>query len=68
MSIRMIAVDLYRLMKEVSRLETELAAAPPEKQAKLAEALRRAKADEKRLRNMLEGHKDTSATPPRKFI
>lgn len=67
MSVRLIAMDLYRLMKEVRRLEKELADASPESKARTMDALRRAKAEQKRLRDMLEGHKDASRTPPRIF-
>ena len=68
MSVRMIAMDLYRLIKEVDRLEKAFQAASPEKQPKLAEALRQARAERDLLRDMLESRKDVSHTPARKFI
>jgi len=59
MSIRLIAKDLYRLHQEVARLETELAAAPPGKQAALQDRLRQTRAERDRLRAALDGQKDS---------
>ncbi|RLB23021.1 MAG: hypothetical protein DRG76_05260 [Deltaproteobacteria bacterium] len=58
MSIRMIAKDLYRLQKEVERLERELAHCLPEKRAELEAALREAKAERDKARQALEGIKE----------
>jgi len=58
MSIRMIAQELYRLLKEVERLEKELQEVPFEKQADLKDRLRKAKAERDRLRATLEGKKE----------
>jgi hypothetical protein len=62
MSIRLIATDLYRLRRQVERLETELAAAPAEQHEKLGAQLREARAERDRLRGILDGQKDS---PPR---
>jgi hypothetical protein len=59
MSIRLIASALSRLQKEVERLETELAAAPSEKQEAIQTRLRQARAERDRLRAALDGHKDS---------
>jgi hypothetical protein len=61
MSIRMIAIDLYRAIKEVEKLEKELENAPYEKREALANKLRKAKAEERQMRGMLEVKKE----PPR---
>jgi hypothetical protein len=58
MSIRLIAKDLYRLQKEVDRLEQELKAAPAEKKVELEERLRKVRAERNRLRGMLEANKE----------
>lgn len=58
MSIRLIAKDLYRLVQEVEKLEKQLAAAPMEQHAAIAEALRQARAEKDRLQRALEGQKD----------
>ena len=58
MSIRLLAQELYRLTREVERLEKELAAAPPERCAAVAAELRRTIADRNRLRGALDGKKD----------
>jgi hypothetical protein len=58
MPIRMIAQELYRLLKEVERLEKELKNVPFEKQTKIKDQLRKAKAEKDRLRAILEGKKD----------
>jgi hypothetical protein len=58
MSIRLIAKDLYRAIKEVEALENEIENAPYEKREALKFKLRKAKAMEKQLRGMLEVKKD----------
>lgn len=57
MSIRLIAVALYDLIKEVEALEKRIAQAPPERKEALKASLRKIKAERNRMRNMLEGHK-----------
>jgi len=65
MSIRLIAKDLYRLVREVEKLEKALAAAPVERQEAIATALRRAKAERDHLRRVLDGQKDHPSPPCR---
>ncbi|MGD8368423.1 MAG: hypothetical protein PVG78_12345 [Desulfobacterales bacterium] len=58
MSIRLIAQELYRLQKEVERLEQELAAASADRKEQIADRLRIARAEYKRMRDVLDGQKD----------
>jgi peptidoglycan hydrolase CwlO-like protein len=58
MSLRMIALDLYRLQKEVDRLENQIKASPPVKREELQDKLRKAKAERDRVKRMLEGTKE----------
>jgi len=55
MSIKLLAKDLYRLQKEVERLETELSAAPMAERTHLETQLRSARAQRERLRRALDG-------------
>jgi len=57
MTIRMIAEELYRLIKNVEELEKALRKAPSEKRAKIQDRLRKATADRNRLRAILENKK-----------
>jgi hypothetical protein len=60
MSIRLIALELYGIMKEVEALERQIQELPPHKQtasATLQEKLRKAKAEQERIRKILEGAK-----------
>jgi len=59
MSIRLIAIDLYRLIKEVEALEKKIEKASAEKQEGLKEQLRKLKAERDRMRRMLDGEKDS---------
>ena len=61
MSIRLIAKDLYRLSREVEKLENELAAAPAPQHQELEAKLREARAERNRLRAILDGQKDSPA-------
>jgi hypothetical protein len=61
MSIRLIAKDLYRLHREVERLEAELASAIADRHEKIEAKLREARAERDRLRAILEGQKDSPA-------
>ncbi len=61
MTIRLIAKDLYRLQKEVERLERELTTYPPEKREELERRLAQVRAERDRVRSALEGAK---AQPP----
>ena len=58
MSIRLIALELYRLEREVSAIEEELASARDEKRDELKDSLRKIKAERNRVKNMLEGAKE----------
>ncbi|MFC1523857.1 hypothetical protein ACFL6N_03610 [Thermodesulfobacteriota bacterium] len=57
MSIRLIAKELYRVQKEVGRLEALLAAAPYSEQDDMREKLRKVRAEWRQLRNILDGEK-----------
>jgi GAF domain-containing protein len=57
MSIRLIAIELYRLEKEVSAIEKELASARDENQDELKDRLRKIKAERNRIKKTLEGAK-----------
>ncbi len=60
MSIRLIALELYKIMKRVEELERKLQILPPderEERSRLEEELRRAKAEEQRIRKVLDGAK-----------
>jgi hypothetical protein len=58
MPIRMIAQELYRLIQEVERLEKELKSLPFEKQGKIKDQLRKAKAERDRMHAILESKKE----------
>lgn len=58
MSIRLIALELYRLEREVSAIEEELASARDENRDELKDRLRKVKAERNRVKNMLEGAKE----------
>ena len=57
MTIRLIAKDLYRLQKEIERLERELSSCPPNKKDGLQKRLAQIKAERDRVRSALEGAK-----------
>jgi len=54
----MVAQDLYRLQKEVERLENLLKRAHPDQRAALEDELRKAVAERDRMHKVLEGSKD----------
>ena len=58
MSVRLIAQELYRIIREVEMLEKELLAAPVHNQEILKDRLRNAKAERDLMRRSLEGSKD----------
>jgi len=58
MSIRLIALELYRLEKEVSAIEKELASARDESRDELKDRLRKIKAERNRVKTMLDGAKE----------
>ena len=56
----MVAIELYRVMKEVKRLEEQLAkisGSVSSEREEVESRLREARAEEARLKNMLEGAK-----------
>jgi hypothetical protein len=60
MSVRLIAQDLYRIIREVENLEKELLAAPAQNQEILQDRLRKAKAERDLMWRSLEGSKDVA--------
>ncbi len=59
MPIRLIARDLYRLIREVEIMERDLAAIPPgDRHEALENRLRPLRAERERLRRILAGCKD----------
>lgn len=64
MSLRLVARDLYLVIREVERLEKEIADTPYEKRGRLEDMLRKAKAEEKQIRAMLEAKKQFSGKTP----
>ena len=59
MSIRLIARDLYRLIRKVSDLEKQINDALMERQEELTDELRKAKAERDHLRQVLDGSKES---------
>jgi hypothetical protein len=59
MSIRLIARDLYRLIREVSELEKQIDDALLERQEALTDELRKAKVERDCLRRVLDGSKES---------
>ena len=57
MPIRLIAQDLYRLIREVEALQQRIDAAPERQKAALETTLRQKKAERDRLRRALDGKK-----------
>jgi hypothetical protein len=57
MSIRMIAKDLYQLIREVKNIEKQIKDTPAEKQEELKDQLRKVRAERDRMRRMLDGEK-----------
>lgn len=60
MSIRMVAAELYRVLKEIEKLEKETEGLRPDSPGKgeCDARLRQARAEKARLKSMLEGAKD----------
>ncbi len=58
MSIRLIAKELYRLRQEVEKLEEQIKSLPVERQARIKDSLRKLRAEQERMRRMLEGAKE----------
>lgn len=57
MPIRLIAQDLYRLIREVEALQQRIDAVPERQKAALETTLRQKKAERDRLRRALDGKK-----------
>jgi histidinol-phosphate/aromatic aminotransferase/cobyric acid decarboxylase-like protein len=58
LSIHLIARDLYRLEREVSELERQLAACAASERDEVEDRLRKVRAERNRMRNILEGAKE----------
>lgn len=58
MTVRMIAEELYRMIKEVETLEKELLVAGFHNRAAIEDRLRKAKAERNRLRAILASKKE----------
>jgi hypothetical protein len=58
MSIRLIALELYRLEKEVSAIEKELTSAKGKNRDELKDRLRKVRAERNEVKKMLEGAKE----------
>ncbi len=61
MSIRIIARDLYRLLQEVERLEQQVESSSSEKKEELKGRLRKVRAEQNRMRRILDGAKEPPA-------
>lgn len=57
MSIRLIAVDLYKAIRKVTEIEEALEQAPWDNREALKEKLRQAKVERDRIRRILDGQK-----------
>ena len=58
MSIRMIAKDLYQLIRDVERLEKQIHNTPYEDQGDMKDRLRKLRAERNRMQKVLEGCKE----------
>jgi hypothetical protein len=65
MSIRLLARDLYRLIREVEALEKRIESAPCEDRDELTDRLRKLKAERDRMRRMVDGGQDAPSHPTR---
>jgi cell division protein FtsL len=61
MSIRIIARELYRLRQEVERLEQQVESSSSEKKEVLKDRLRKVRAEQNRMRRILDGAKEPPA-------
>lgn len=57
MSIKGVAKELYRLQKELEKLEDQLRSAPPEQRIELELKFKKTKAERDRVKALLEGMK-----------
>ena len=58
MSLRLIARDLYRLHRQVERLQKEIADAPPEQRDAIGKQLKSAQIEHDQIKRMLDGRLD----------
>jgi hypothetical protein len=58
MSIRLIARDLYRVLRKIEALEKQMAQAPLSERPAMEQKLRRRRAEQAQLRRALDGAKD----------
>ena len=58
MAIRMVAQELYRALKAVERVEKKMAEAPLDELDALENELRKLKAEQNRMRAILDGKKE----------
>jgi hypothetical protein len=68
MSVRLIAQDLYRIIREVESLEKELLTVPAQNQEMLKDRVRKAKAERDLIRRTLEGSKDAAGVLKKKEL
>ncbi|MBA3005132.1 MAG: hypothetical protein KKB91_08830 [Proteobacteria bacterium] len=61
MSIKLLAIELYRAQQNVARIEAQLEVSPLFENADLREELRQAQAELQQLRKMLEDKKTSSS-------
>lgn len=61
MSIRAMALELYRAQQEVEALQKKHDSATPEEKAALAQELKLARKEQQMLRRMLDGEKESGA-------
>lgn len=61
MSIRALAVDLYKSQQKVTQLEKKLEQAPPSEHIHLEQELKFARQELAMLRKMLDGEKENSS-------
>ncbi len=67
MSVKAIAIELYKVQQKVHGLEEELETASPQTREKVRIDLKLARAELKVLRNMLEGEKE-EAIPASRLV
>jgi hypothetical protein len=61
MSIRFVALELYRLRREVESLEREIETVPVAREQELLQKLRKLRAERDKMKNILEGKKERPA-------
>jgi len=65
MSIKLLAIELYRARQDVARIEAQCEALSLNSRTDLLEELRQARAELQLLRKMLDDKKDCSTLPAR---